>query len=422
MSRPPEDPWRRHRQSPYEEYPDEEYADEAYLPGQPAPYQASDPHGGHDESLAADVLEAPEEEYLATRRSRRRRPRRRHRWVPLVIAAVLVVIGSIVGLRALEGLLPDLEFSSAPQDYEGQGSGEVMVEIPQGAGGGQIGEILAEHDVVASSEAFSVLAAADQRATSIQPGTYRMAEQMSAAAALERLLDSEYREVVRVTVREGLWVPEVFSALAEGTGHSVKDYKAVDPRELDLPDAAEGELEGFLFPETYSFSPNAGPAEQLQEMVDHGVERFEALGIPDDELRRTVIVASLVQGEGMFAEDLPKIARVVENRLEQSEPLGFDSTIHYIAQERGRAGTTDEQRNVDSPYNTYRNTGLPPGPINSPGDDALAAALDPAEGDWMFFVTVDPDSGETLFAETYEEHLENQKEFQRWCRENPDRC
>lgn len=417
MSRPPEDPWPS-RESPHPDYPDEDYVTDE--PGRyEEPYEA----GQHDESLAADVLDPAEEDEPLRSRRHRRRPRRRHRWLALLVAAGLVVVGGVVGVQALQGLIPSFEFGSAPEDYEGQGSGEVTIEIPQGAGGGQIGQILAENDVVASAEAFSVVAAADQRATGIQPGTYRMAEQMSAAAALERLLDSEYRQVARVTVREGLWVDEIFAALAEGTDHEVADYEAVDPQQdLELPDAAQGELEGFLFPETYSFSPNSTPQEQLQQMIDHGLQRYEELGIADDQLRRTVIVASLVQGEGMFAEDLPKIARVVENRLEQEEPLGFDSTIHYIAQERGRAGTTDEQRSVDSPYNTYLNAGLPPGPINSPGEDALAAALEPAEGDWMYFVTVNPDTGETLFAQTYEEHLENQEQFQRWCRENRDRC
>jgi UPF0755 protein len=133
-----------------------------------------------------------------------------------------------------------------------------------------------------------------------------------------------------------------------------------------------------------------------------------------------------VQGEGQFAEDLPKIARVMENRIEgNSETSGFlqmDSTVHFIYQERGRAGTTEEQRSNDSPYNTYVHPGLPPGPINSPGEDALRAANEPEAGDWVYFVTVNPSTGETKFAETYEEHLANQDEFLQWCEDNPDQC
>jgi len=219
-----------------------------------------------------------------------------------------------------------------------------------------------------------------------------------------------------------LWKEEVFALLAEATGHAVEDYEAVDPETLGLPEAANGEVEGYLFPDTYEFPPDATPQEQLRTMVSHGKKVIEQLGVPEDRLERVMIVASIVQGEAAASEDLPKVATVIENRLEDGDPLGMDSTIHFMFKERGRAGTTDAQRSTEDPYNTYLNTGLPPGPINSPGADAIKAALDPAEGEWRYFVTVNPDSGETVFAETYAEHLENQKQFQEWCRENEDRC
>src|SRR5699024_9007659 len=129
-----------------------------------------------------------------------------------------------------------------------------------------------------------------------------------------------------------------------------------------------------------------------------GKRKYAEIGVPEDELRDVIIKASIVQGEGMFAEDLPKVARVVENRLEDTSETGgrleMDSTIHFIFQERGKAGTTDEQRQVDDPYNTYVNPGLPPGPINSPGEAAIRAALNPEPGDWLYFVTVNPTTGE----------------------------
>jgi UPF0755 protein len=249
-----------------------------------------------------------------------------------------------------------------------------------------------------------------------------MANQMSSTAALDRLLDPAYRQVQGVTVRKGLWTSEVFQVLAEATGNEVADYEAVDPGALGLPEAANGELEGYLFPDTYQFSPTATPEDQLRTMVEHGNQVREQLGVPQEETERVMIVASIVQGEAAFPEDLPKVARVVENRLADGEPLGMDSTIHFMFQERGRAGTTDEQRATDDPYNTYLNAGLPPGPINNPGAAAIEAALNPAEGSWKYFVTVNPDTGETVFADTYAEHLENQKLFQEWCRENEDRC
>lgn len=377
----------------------------------------------HDESLADDVLEPEEQMY--------RQPRRRRNpvlvGVSLLLAGALVVTASVFALGWVRDLMPGGSVGEpTAQDYEGAGTGEVIVEVPQGAGGGEIAELLVENDVVASSSAFTAALQADPRSSSIQPGTYRMANQMSSEAALARLLDGSYRDIDGVTIREGLWVSETFEVLAEATGHDVADYEAVDPASLDLPDAAEGELEGFLYPSTYEFGPDTTPENQLQALIDQGRRVHADLGVPEDELREVIIKASIVQGEGMFAEDLPKIARVMENRLEgASETAGrmqMDSTIHFIFQERGLAGTTDEQRADPSPYNTYENPGLPPGPINSPGADAIEAVLNPAPGDWLYFVTVDPSTGETNFAETYEEHLENQQLFLQWCAENPDQC
>ncbi|WP_109471502.1 endolytic transglycosylase MltG [Ornithinimicrobium cavernae] len=388
------------------------------------------PEDEHDASLADHVLsegvhDEHDESYRPRRAVRHHNPLLRIG--AIVVAAAVVLVGGIVGFNAVRGMIPDLSFgSSAPEDFEGTGTGEVTVEIPQGAAGGQIGQILFDAGVVASAEAFANTAAADPRSTGIQPGTYLLAKEMSAAAALDRLVDPASRQVAGVTIREGLWKAEVFATLADATGNEVADYEAVEPESLDLPEAANGELEGFLFPDTYEFSPNATPAEQLQAMIDLGTRRYEELGLAEEEMRETIIKASIVQAEGLFAEDLPKIARVVENRLQEGSEtdgrLQMDSTIHYIHQERGRAGTTEEQRADESPYNTYLHGGLPPGPINSPGAAAIEAAMNPAEGDWEYFVTVNPDTGETVFTETYEEHQQYEAEFQQWCRDNPDRC
>ncbi len=402
MSRPPADEWEAAQRQPEE----------------------------HDESLADDVLaepqfEEPEDEDGPVQRQRHHNPVLRIG--AILVACAVVLVGGVIGFNTVRGMIPDLSFgSSAPEDYEGTGTGEVTIEIPQGAAGGQIGQILYEAGVVASAEAFANTAAADPRSTSIQPGTYLMAREMSAAAALDRLVDEDSRQVATVTLREGLWQDEVFAILAEETGHKVAEYEDVDVASLELPEAANGRLEGYLWPDTYEFSPSSTPAEQLQAMVDLGKERHADLGLTEENMREVIIKASIVQAEGRFAEDLPKIARVVENRLaEDSETEGrlqMDSTIHYMFQERGLAGTTEEQRSHESPYNTYLHEGLPPGPINSPGAAAIEAVLNPAEGDWEYFVTVNPDTGETVFTETYEEHQKYEEEFLQWCDDNPDRC
>lgn len=378
----------------------------------------------HDESLADDVLE-PEEQLFRRRRRRRRNPLLVG--LSLLLAGALVVTASVFAFGWMRDLLPSVSIGEpTAQDYDGAGTGEIMIEVPPGAGGGQIAELLAENDVVASASAFTAALQADPRSSSIQPGTYRMANQMSSEAALARLLDGEYREIDGVTIREGLWAAETFAALAEATGNDVEDYESVDPADLDLPDAAEGELEGFLYPSTYEFGPDTTPQEQLQALVDQGRTVYEDLGIPEDELREMIIKASIVQGEGMFSEDLPKVAQVVENRLDPNPEtngyLQMDSTVHFIYQERGLAGTTDEQRANPDPHNTYAHPGLPAGPINSPGEEAIRAVLNPEAGDWLYFVTIDPSTGETRFATDWEGHQENVQLFQQWCQENPDQC
>ena len=385
-----------------------------------------DPHE-HDETLADDVLAPPPEEgTFRPRRRRRRNPVLKA--IALVVAAALVLTASVYAIGSLRDLVPDISFGgeAAPEDYEGPGTGEVQIEIPEGAGGGQIAEILVEEDVIGSVQAFTAALSTHPQGGSIQPGTYRMARQMSSEAAISRLLDGNFREINGVTIREGLWVDETFALLAEATGHEVADYEAVDPAELDLPEAADGELEGYLYPSTYEFAPDATPTEQLQLMVRTGKQVYERLGISDEDLKDVIIKASIVQGEGMFAEDLPKVARVMENRLEgDSETNGrlqMDSTVHFIKQERGRAGTSDADRELDHPYNTYFHQGLPPGPINSPGEAAIQAVLSPTEGDWIYFVTVNPSTGETKFATTFEEHQANVSEFLTWCEDNPGQC
>jgi UPF0755 protein len=126
-------------------------------------------------------------------------------------------------------------------------------------------------------------------------------------------------------------------------------------------------------------------------------------------------IASLVQAEARDDEDFAKVSRVIYNRLEKSMPLQFDSTVHYAVGRDGKVSTSEEDRNVDSPYNTYRHPGLPPTPIMAPGEQAIKAALEPAEGDWLYFVTTNPDTGETKFAETFAEHQKNVAEFKEYC-------
>ena len=381
--------------------------------------------GQHDDAheVHEDATERPRSR--ARQRSRPARKRGRRRGI-LVVALVLV---ALAGFAAYTVLRPVLDGFLESNDYAGPGVGQVEVVVNDGDTGRAIGTTLEKADVVKSAKAFLDAASGDERSAAIQPGTYTLKKQMSAQGALAVLVDPAQRSVPRVTIREGLWKNEIFAALSKGTGVPVAAYTAAakDTKALGLPAAAKGNVEGYLFPSTYEFPAKATAAQQLRTMVAKTISELDRAGVTEADRERTLIVASIVEGEVSGDADRGKVARVIENRLRTSGApnyglLQMDSTVHYAVQKRGRAGTSNADRQSTSPYNTYKKQGLPPAPINSPGAASIEAAATPAAGSWLFFVTVDPDTGRTKFATTQAEHDRNVQEFQAWCRDHPDRC
>jgi UPF0755 protein len=349
-------------------------------------------------------------------RSGRRRRRRR----PLAVLISLIVLGGLVAGIVIGGekLLTLIDPSS--RDFTGQGTGTVEIRITQGDTLSDIARTLVNGGVIASIGPFIDAAEADPAATGIQPGVYQMREQMSGQAAVDRLLDPAARLVSRVTLPEGLTVKATLAKLSETTGTPIEELTAAaaDPAALGLPDYAGGNVEGFLFPATYDFEPDTTAADMLQQMVARAVHALDELQIPVDQRLTVVTKASLVQAEASTSEDMAKVARVLENRLADGMPLQLDTTVNY-ANDKGGITTSATDRDNPSPYNTYVHPGLPPGAITNPGEEALRAVLAPADGDWRFFVVVDPDTGETRFAVTGEEHQQNVLLFQQWLREHP---
>jgi UPF0755 protein len=243
---------------------------------------------------------------------------------------------------------------------------------------------------------------------------------MSGKAALDLLLDPASRQVTRVTIPEGLTATHVLQRLADDAELPLADLQAAaaDPAALGLPAYANGMVEGFLFPATYDIEPGDTAVGVLSEMVAGSVAVLDELQVPEDQRLGLVTEASIVQAEAGSVEDMGKVARVLDNRLADGMPLQLDTTVNYA---NGKAGitTTSEDRANQSPYNTYAHPGLPPGAISNPGEEALRAVLDPTPGDWRYFVVVNPDTGETRFAVTAEEHNANVLLFQQWLRANP---
>jgi uncharacterized YceG family protein len=190
--------------------------------------------------------------------------------------------------------------------------------------------------------------------------------------------------------------------------------KSLARARLKLPNDAEGNPEGYLFPATYPLAEKTTPESLLTSMVDMADKKFNgapnAAGAQRNAMNvyQAVTIASIVQAEAATKADMGKVARVVFNRLERGMPLQMDSTINY-ALNRATLKTSADDTKLDSPYNSYQRMGLPPTPIDNPGEAAMRAAISPTPGDWLYFVTVKP--GDTRFTADYAEHQRNVAEF-----------
>ena len=348
---------------------------------------------------------------------RRRRRRRRGKGGIAVFLALLAILAILAGGAFLAfgfgSRLID-SFSQSDPDYPGPGSGRVQIEVIEGQSVADIARTLKREDVIKSVGAFLAVANADPDSSTIQPGFYAMAHKMSSTDALATLLDPSARIQSRVTLPEGLRLDETLKRLAKETDIPIAQFEKALKRadDLGLPSYAKGNAEGFLYPATYEVQPDADASDVLAQLFAAFGPVAEKTGV--ERTKRTpyeiVTVASLVEGEARRPEDFGKVARVVYNRLAAGMPLQFDSTVNY-ALKADKEIVTFEDLGEDSPYNTYKNTGLPPGPINSPGQRALEAAVNPTEGDWLYFVTVDPRTGETKFTSDYQEFLQFKQEL-----------
>jgi UPF0755 protein len=298
-------------------------------------------------------------------------------------------------------------------DYSGNGSGEVMVKIEDGEFGDAIGVKLQKAGVVKSSDTFYSLLLKENPQPVFQTGTFKLAAKMSSKSALTALLDPANKVDYTVTVPEGTTASGIYQSLADATGMPFDDFKTAGTDFVSLGVPAEApSVEGFLFPATYEFQPGQTAAEMLKTMVDRTYQALDAAGVPVDQRLQVLTLAGLIQSESGSKDDMYKVSRVFQNRIADGMNLQSDATVRYGAG-GGEVDTTEAEReDASNPYNTYANPGLPIGPISNPGDDAIDAALHPAEGAWLYFVTVNLDTGETVFSVTQEEHDEAVKQYQ----------
>ena len=354
---------------------------------------------------------------MAGRRARERKQRIRRRLIGTTVA--LVVLAGI-GIALAWGIPRLIDRFSGPEDYPGPGTGEVIVQVQSGQNGYDVAATLVEQDVVASAEAFTDILVADH-SIQLQPGAYRLMQQMSAQGAVDALVDPANKVEQRVTVPEGYTLPQAFERIERDLGIPQAELLQAsgDLTQFELPGNAVS-LEGWLFPATYTFDEGVTAVDVLSTMVDRQRQALEAAGVAEADQERVLILASIVQREARLPDDFGRVARVFQNRLDIGMPLQSDATVAYGTGNFQVVTTTAEERaDASNPYNTYANPGLPVGPIGAPGDTAIQATLAPTEGDWLYFVTVNPETGETVFSETLAEHEVGVARFQQFLRDNP---
>lgn len=380
-----------------------------------------------------DELDLAFEEQGEKGRSKHRRNRKKGGAGKSAVAFLIVflLLGALAG-GAWYGYDKVKGFFTAA-DYDGPGKGEVTVRIEKNATHTDMGNALVEAGVVKSAAAFIEAAAADPRGRNIQDGSYKLRQQMAAADVVTAMLDPATRVTNGVTIPEGKTAKDIFKLISGKTGIRVAEYEAAakDPEALGVPDwwfkRDDGQkvtksVEGFLFPDTYEFDPNAKASEHLSEMVTHFLNVTNDINFVDTAQKQrkltpyeVLIVASLSQAEAGNADDLGKVSRVAYNRLYGDFPckcLEYDVGINYYYQLTGKptkpskAMSRAELYNPKNPYRTHGKAGLTPTPINNPGKSALQGAVNPPPGPWLFFVAIDK-QGHSAFAETVAEHDRN---------------
>ena len=372
------------------------------------------------------------------REARGQRKRRMGRGFVLAMLIVVVIGAVFLGSKVWHAM------SGGDTDFSGDGVNDVVIQIHEGDSTTAIGKTLQERDVVATVAAFVGAAEGNAAISSIQPGFYKVRTEIPASNAVSRLADPQNR-VGKLVIPEGRQLDDIqdvktnavtdgiFSLISQATcvnldgdRHcmSVDDLKksagSAAPSALSVPDwamnavAALGNdhrrLEGLIAPGTWNIDPSAAPKDILATLIGASATQYAQGGLLDTAKAmnmspyQILTVGSLVQRESK-PDDFAKVARVIYNRLAENRTLEFDSTVNYPL-DRIEVATTDADRGQHTLWNTYVRPGLPATPICSPGQPALAAAEQPAPGDWLYFVTIDL-QGTTLFTRDYNQHLAN---------------
>jgi UPF0755 protein len=351
------------------------------------------------------------------RRGRKRRGRKRGKAASgVAIVAVMLVIaaGGIFGFRFAYGW-----WQNRYGDYTGAGTGIVKITVNPGDNLAKLGPELVKRGVIKTLRPYDTAAAAATKP--LLPGVYKMHHHMNSGLAVQLLLSPKARVEIEVRVSEGSRASTIATQLAAATGIKVTEFQDIiahPPASLGIPSWAPKGIsaEGFLFPDTYIFTPDESALNILKTMVQEFNQKAASIHLAAEAAKvfttpyHALIVASMIQAEGGRLQDYPGISRVAWNRIKEHMPLQFDSTVFYALKTHG-THLTLQQTKVNSPYNTYQHIGLPPGPIGNPRLAAMQAAVHPANANYLYFIT-------DTRQKPYVTHFSNSlKQFNQWKQE-----
>ena len=330
--------------------------------------------------------------------------RRARTIVVLLVAALLVVCVPAFGAWRVF-------FTSDPTVVPGE---PVQVEIPGGADTARIAEELAEAGVIGNAAMFRLRARIDGIDGKLRSGIYDLETGMEHDAVVERLLAGPPIAYTTVTIPEGFTAEQIGARLERDVGISAAEFielalgqaEAFQAEHPYLADVHEGSLEGYLFPKTYRIVEGATATDVIEMMLDQFETEFATIETEQADgltLHEVVTLASMIEREARVAEERPLVSSVIHNRLRKGMKLEIDATIEYVIK-KNRPRLLNSDLTIESPFNTYKYPGLPPGPIASPGLASLKAAVTPADTAYLYYVLTNTDGSHT-FTETYEEFL-----------------
>jgi UPF0755 protein len=437
----PDDGYGRYERDQY----DGDYADERSDRGGPARpdggYERYDDRdGGYAEDYDADY----DGDYRAEDDYEDEPPpkRKRGRTKLLIGGALAVIILLVVGFGVYE-----IHGIGSYSDYTGSGSGDVIIQVHDGDTTTAIGTTLTTDGVVASATAFVKASVNTPQVGDLQPGYYELKKHSSGAAAVSRIVNPASR-VGQLQIKSG-WMlddtssngktnPGIISYIAKATCATVNGkstcltpdavrtaIQTSSATELGVPDWAapaftaadpKHRLEGLIMPGIYDLMPGQNAVADLRGILAQSAAQMQAAGLPSTVQQKSgfspyqiLILASIIERESGVTSDMPKISRVLYNRLSSTDPtvnrLSLDSTVDY-ALDKPQVLTSPSQRPGAGAYDTYDNPGLPPTPISSPSADAIQAAMSPVAGNWLYFVVCEK-NGTSCFASTFAQHQAN---------------